>query len=72
MALRLNDKIEVVSEVSAIAAKAHSAVAAEYRGLTVGQLTALRKKARESGVWPRATGSSPSGGSVRPRCAHGL
>jgi len=53
MALRLNDKIEVVSEVSAIAAKAHSAVAAEYRGLTVGQLTALRKKARESGVYMR-------------------
>ncbi|QSA96348.1 50S ribosomal protein L10 [Methylococcus sp. EFPC2] len=53
MALRLDDKKAVVAEVAAIAAKAHSAVAAEYRGLTVTQLTALRKTARESGVYLR-------------------
>lgn len=53
MALRLDDKISVVAEVSAIAAKAHSAVAAEYRGLSVAQLTDLRKKARESAVYLR-------------------
>ncbi len=53
MALRLDDKKAVVAEVSAIAAKAHSAVAAEYRGLSVEQLTVLRKKARESGVYLR-------------------
>lgn len=53
MALRLDDKIAVVAEVAAVAAKAHSAVAAEYRGLTVTQLTALRKTARESGVYLR-------------------
>ena len=53
MALRLDDKKAVVAEVSAIAAKAHSAVAAEYRGLSVDQLTGLRKKARESGVYLR-------------------
>lgn len=53
MALRLDDKVAVVAEVSAIAAKAHSAVAAEYRGLTVEQITNLRKKARESGVYMR-------------------
>lgn len=53
MALRLDDKIAVVKEVSAIAAKAHSAVAAEYRGLTVEQLTELRKTARSSGVYLR-------------------
>lgn len=53
MALRLDDKIAVVEEVSAIAAKAHSAVAAEYRGLTVGQLTELRRNARASGVYLR-------------------
>lgn len=53
MALRLDDKKAVVAEVAAIAAKAHSAVAAEYRGLTVSQLTALRKNARESGVYLR-------------------
>ena len=34
-----------------VAAKAHSLVAAEYAGLTVGQLTAMRKKARETGVF---------------------
>ena len=53
MALRLDDKIAVVAEVSAIAAKARSAVAAEYCGLTVSQLTDLRKTARESGVYMR-------------------
>ena len=49
VALRLDDKKAVVEEVSAIAATAHSAVAAEYRGLTVEQLTQLRKTARASG-----------------------
>lgn len=53
MALRLDDKKAVVEEVSAIAARAHSAVAAEYRGLTVEQLTSLRKTARSSGVYLR-------------------
>ncbi len=53
MALRLDDKKAVVAEVAAIAAKAHSAVAAEYRGIAVSQLTALRKAARESGVYVR-------------------
>ncbi|WP_031434822.1 50S ribosomal protein L10 [Methylomarinum vadi] len=53
MALRLDDKKTVVEEVAAIAAQAHSAVAAEYRGLTVTELTELRKKARETGVYLR-------------------
>ena len=53
MALRLDDKKAVVEEVSAIAATAFSAVAAEYRGLTVEQLTDLRKTARSSGVYLR-------------------
>ena len=53
MALRLDDKKAVVEEVSAVAAKALSAVAAEYRGLTVEQLTDLRKTARASGVYLR-------------------
>lgn len=53
VALRLDDKKAVVEEVSAIAAVAHSAVAAEYRGLTVEQLTNLRKTARTSGVYLR-------------------
>ncbi|MFO1419240.1 MAG: 50S ribosomal protein L10 [Methylotetracoccus sp.] len=53
MALRLDDKKAVVAEVAAVAAKAHSAVAAEYRGLSVSDLTTLRKTARESGVYLR-------------------
>ncbi|UZR28630.1 50S ribosomal protein L10 [Methylococcus mesophilus] len=53
MALRLDDKKVVVAEVAAVAAQAHSAVAAEYRGLSVSALTRLRKEARESGVYLR-------------------
>ena len=53
VALNLEGKKQVVSEVAAIAAEAHSAVAAEYRGLTVGELTELRAKARETGVYLR-------------------
>lgn len=53
MALKLEDKVAVVEEVAAIAAKAHAAVASEYRGMTVGEMTELRKRARESGVYVR-------------------
>jgi large subunit ribosomal protein L10 len=53
VALNLEDKKKVVSEVAAVAAEAHSAVAAEYRGLGVDALTELRKKAREGGVYLR-------------------
>ena len=51
MALNLAQKKEVVAELANVAAKAHSLVAAEYAGLTVGQLTELRKKARQGGVY---------------------
>lgn len=53
MALNLNDKKAIVAEVAEVAASAHSAIAAQYAGLTVGQMTELRKKARESGVYLR-------------------
>lgn len=53
MALNLEGKKAVVEEVSKYAAKAHSAVAAEYRGLTVSELTEFRKTARETGVYVR-------------------
>jgi large subunit ribosomal protein L10 len=53
MALNLEDKKALVAEVAEVAAKAHSVVAAEYRGLTVGQMTELRSKARKSGVYVR-------------------
>ncbi|GIX39445.1 50S ribosomal protein L10 [Silanimonas lenta] len=51
MALNLSQKHEVVAEVAAVAAKAHSLVAVEYAGVTVEQMTAMRKKARETGVY---------------------
>ena len=51
MALNLSQKQEVVAELADVAAKAHSLIAAEYAGTTVSQLTAMRKKARESGVF---------------------
>jgi len=53
MALRLEDKQALVTEVQAVARVAHSVVAAEYRGLTVTQITGLRSKARQSGVYMR-------------------
>jgi large subunit ribosomal protein L10 len=51
MALNLDQKKEVVAELANVAAKAHSLVAAEYAGLTVSQLTELRKKARQGKVF---------------------
>ena len=51
MALNLSQKKEVVAEVAEVAASAHSLVAAEYAGTTVEQMTAMRKKARETGVF---------------------
>ena len=53
MSLSLAEKKAVVAEVNEIAANAYSAVAAEYTGLTVGQMTELRAKAREADVTVR-------------------
>jgi large subunit ribosomal protein L10 len=53
LGLNLDDKKAVVAEVSAQLANAQSIIVAEYRGLEVGQVTALRAKARESGVYLR-------------------
>lgn len=53
MPLNLEDKKALVTEVSAVAANAVSVVAAEYRGLTVTQMTDLRAKARAQGVYMR-------------------
>lgn len=53
MPLNLEDKKSIVAEVSAIAAEAHSVVAAEYHGLTVGEMTELRASARNNGVYLR-------------------
>ena len=53
MALTLEEKKAVVAEVAAVAKGAYSAVAAEYRGLTVGEMTSLRIKARQDNVYLR-------------------
>ena len=43
----------MVEEVAGVAKSAQSAVAAEYRGLTVTEMTELREKAKQSGVYLR-------------------
>jgi len=53
MALRLEDKKAFVKEVNAVAGDSVTAVAAEYRGLSVAEMTELRKEARNAGVYMR-------------------
>jgi large subunit ribosomal protein L10 len=53
MALRLEDKKAFVKEVNAVAGESVTAVAAEYRGLSVADMTELRKEARDAGVYLR-------------------
>ena len=50
MSLSIEQKKAVVSEVSEIFSSAQAAVLAEYRGLSVEQITELRTQARENGV----------------------
>jgi len=49
--LNLEDKQSIVAAVNSVASSALSAVVADYRGLTVSQMTNLRKQAREQGVF---------------------
>lgn len=51
MALQLEDKKVIVAEVNGAAATALSAVLADYRGMTVSQMTRLRAKARDANVY---------------------
>ncbi|HCU90817.1 MAG TPA: 50S ribosomal protein L10, partial [Gammaproteobacteria bacterium] len=53
MSLTLEQKKRVVAEVNAVAAGAQTAIAAEYSGLSVGDMTALRAQARSQGVYVR-------------------
>ena len=53
MAIRLEDKQRIVSEVNEAANSALSAVLADYRGVSVEDLTLLRKTARDNGVYLR-------------------
>jgi large subunit ribosomal protein L10 len=53
LSLNLEEKKEVVAEVSERLAKAQAVVLAEFRGLPVEQITVLRSQARASGVYLR-------------------
>lgn len=53
MPIGFEAKKQIVSEVNKVASGAISAVVAEYHGLTVADMTVLRKKAREAGVYLR-------------------
>jgi large subunit ribosomal protein L10 len=53
VALNLEGKKAVVAEVADVASNAFSAVAAEYRGLTVAEMTKLRVEARKQNVYVR-------------------
>jgi len=53
VSLTLEQKKTVVAEVNAVAGTAQAAIAAEYAGLTVAQMTDLRVRARKAGVSSR-------------------
>lgn len=53
MAMNLEQKKAIVAEVAEVANGAISAVAAEYRGLSVAEMTELRVNARKAGVYMR-------------------
>ena len=50
MSLNRSEKQAVIDEVTALAAKAQTLVLAEYRGITVADMTRLRSQARDKGV----------------------
>jgi large subunit ribosomal protein L10 len=50
MALKIADKKAIVAQVTDVALTSSAVIAAEYRGLTVGQMTRLRQQARKSEV----------------------
>lgn len=58
MALSFAQKEAIVAEVAEVAKSAYSAVGAEYRGLTVEQMTDLRVEARKAGVYVRVVKNS--------------
>lgn len=53
MSLNLTEKKAVVAEVTEQVADAQALIFAEYRGIAVGDMTALRAEARKSGVYLR-------------------
>jgi len=53
MSLNLDQKKQVVDDVSAVVGTAQATVIAEYRGLTVEQMKVLRREAHENNVYLR-------------------
>jgi len=53
VAIKLDEKRAIVAEVAEVAGSAYSAVLAEYSGISVEDMTVLRKQAREGGVYLR-------------------
>jgi large subunit ribosomal protein L10 len=51
LSLNRNEKAAVVTDVAAQAARAQTLALAEYRGLTVAHMDALRRQARDKGVY---------------------
>lgn len=58
MPLNRAQKESIVAEVAEVASNAYSAIASEYRGLTVEQMTELRARARKEGVYLRVVKNS--------------
>lgn len=58
MSLNLEEKKAIVAEVSAQVANAKAIIIAEYRGMEVGQMTQLRARTRESGIYFRVVKNS--------------
>jgi large subunit ribosomal protein L10 len=50
LSLNRSEKEAVISEVTTLAAQAQTLVMAEYRGITVADMTKLRNQARSNGV----------------------
>ena len=53
MVLKLDDKKAIVAELSEVVSKSVSAIAADYRGLSVTDMTSLRTNARKAGIMMR-------------------
>jgi large subunit ribosomal protein L10 len=58
LSLNLDEKKAIVAEVNAHVAKAQAIIMAEYRGMEVSQMTRLRAKAREAGIYFRVVKNS--------------
>lgn len=53
MSLTLEQKKAIVAEIAEVAANSPTAIAAEYIGLNVTEISQLRKSAREAGIYLR-------------------